>query len=468
MSSLFQRIGFVLVFLLSATVAIPPGRGEQGLPAPGTGVVRDFTLPERDKEGVLIWQLAGKHAKLRPDNKMEIDQLVLSTFRKTLVDWTLSTPTCILNRESREAISESPVLIVNNRTEITGTGFHWLANESRFIIRTNAKVVLPDGISKSVVAEGALPPAPAPANGMPSKPATTITSNLLNFDYEKRVATFEENVVAVDPQLTVKCKKMVVYFSDKNSEVVRIEGSGDVHLLHEGKEAVGEKSVFTRETGIVVLTEGTPRLMDEKGNWVKGSSIIYNTQTRIMKVEKPRLEFLPSSGGNMLDFQRSKLEAPGRFVICAGADVKGLFTPPTATNGASKKPSTIDAKFLNYDYERHMATFEGDVLVVDAQLTLKCKKMIVYFSDKSNEVIRVEGYGNVHILQQGKEAVSEKAVFTRESGILVLTEGNPKMKDEKGNWVKGAVIVYNTQTKMMHVENAKVEFKPSSGDKQQQ
>jgi len=460
MSCPFQKVHFILGLFLSAHISgngpsplLPAARAQQGLPTSGTGEVRDFTLPERNKEGILIWQLNGKHAKLRPDGKMEITQLAVSTFRKTAVEWTLSTPACVLNRESREAISESPVQIVDKDTKITGVGFHWLANESRFIIRAQAKVVLKESLSKSSALEAV---APSPINrATPTHGPTVIDADTLNFDYEKRVATFEGDVKAVDPQLTVKCKKMFVHFSDKNSEVSRIEGLGDVHLFHEGKEAVSEKAVFTRETGTVVLTEGDPRLKDEKGNWIKGSSIIYNTLIRIMKVEKPRLEFAPSSGGNMLDLQRSELPSSGGLVFC-GSDMN-IF--------GQKQSSKIDADFLTHHFEKHTALFEGNVHVVDSQLELKCKKMIVYFSEKDNEVTRVEGFGDVRILQKGKEALGEKAVFTRETGVLVLTEGNPQMKDEKGNWVKGNLIIYNARTKMMRVEGSKVEFKPSGGEK---
>ncbi len=143
----------------------------------------------------------------------------------------------------------------------------------------------------------------APASGPTSlKPFTTINSDLLNFDYEKRIAIFEGNVVAVDPQLSLKCHKMIVFFAEKQSEVIRVESTGDVRMLHEGKEAFGEKAVFTRETGTIVLSEGHPKLRDEKGNWIvsRGEGIIYNVNTKLMKVDKPAMEVQSSSGGDLL------------------------------------------------------------------------------------------------------------------------------------------------------------------------
>lgn len=149
------------------------------------------------------------------------------------------------------------------------------------------------------------------------------------------------------------------------------------------------------------------------------------------------------------------------LLMGASAEVENLFT---SGGDAAKKPrSTIEADYLNFDYEKKVAVFEGNVHVLDAQLELFCNRMIMYLHEKNNEVIRVEAFGNVHILQQGKEAFSEKAVYTRETGLIVLTEGKPKMKDEKGNWIEGASIIYNTQTKIMKVEKPKLNFSPSGG-----
>jgi hypothetical protein len=121
---------------------------QEELPSTATGDVGRFSIPERNKDGRLLWLLSGDRGKRLPDDKMEIEQMVISFYRQTNVDWTLSTPKCILNRQTREAISESPVRITSEKLEITGDGFHWLATNSWFIIRNKVKVVLWGGVSK--------------------------------------------------------------------------------------------------------------------------------------------------------------------------------------------------------------------------------------------------------------------------------------------------------------------------------
>ena len=140
--------------------------------------------------------------------------------------------------------------------------------------------------------------APAPVSTA-DKPFSSIDADNGDYDYEKRVAIFEGHVIAVDPQLKLICGKMVVSFDEKSNEVLRVEAFSDVHMFNEGKEAIGEKAVFTRETGIIVLSGTNARLRDEKGSWVesRGAGIIYNINTKQMKVDKPRLMILPGGSG---------------------------------------------------------------------------------------------------------------------------------------------------------------------------
>jgi lipopolysaccharide transport protein LptA len=131
---------------------------------------------------------------------------------------------------------------------------------------------------------------------------TTITSDGLEFDYKKKIGTFEGNVVAVDPQMTLKCKKMLVYFGDNNNEVVRLEAFDDVHLYQGSEEATGDKAVFTRDTGIVVISGKKPKLRNKDGMTLvsMGEGIIYNVHTKVLKADKASMEIPSKSGEGLL------------------------------------------------------------------------------------------------------------------------------------------------------------------------
>ena len=145
---------FSKFWIVAAATALATGstRGAPESHVPSSpGTLTKFTIPERNREGKLIWQLSGEKARIRPDSQMEIDQFVASTFREAKVDWTLETPTCILNRETREAVSEADVRITIKQTIITGVGFHWIASESRFIVRSRVEVLIPGSIVKEQI-----------------------------------------------------------------------------------------------------------------------------------------------------------------------------------------------------------------------------------------------------------------------------------------------------------------------------
>ncbi|MBI4026297.1 MAG: hypothetical protein HY360_15035 [Verrucomicrobia bacterium] len=152
MQGMFIRLQTHHRWFILAAILLLQGEGvraQQDLQHSTAGDLTKFIIPERNREGVLIWQLTGDHATVRADGKMRIETLRVSTFRNAQVDWTLFTPNCVLDREAREAVSEASVRIANKETEITGVGFHWLANESRLIVRSRVQVVVMGGLAKA-------------------------------------------------------------------------------------------------------------------------------------------------------------------------------------------------------------------------------------------------------------------------------------------------------------------------------
>lgn len=147
-----MRFSKLWIVATVAILATGPARAAADSHVPSSpGTLTKFTIPERDRNGKLIWELTGDKARIRPDSQMEIDHLVASTFRESKPDWILETPTCILNRETREAVSEADVRITNKQTIITGVGFHWIANESRFIVRSRVEVLIPGSLVKEQI-----------------------------------------------------------------------------------------------------------------------------------------------------------------------------------------------------------------------------------------------------------------------------------------------------------------------------
>jgi lipopolysaccharide transport protein LptA len=82
---------------------------------------------------------------------------------------------------------------------------------------------------------------------------TVITSDEMQFDYKRSIATFERNVTVVDPQMTMQADKMIILFDGTNS-VKSVTATGNVRLRQVDKTATCSKAVYTGPSGEVRLT----------------------------------------------------------------------------------------------------------------------------------------------------------------------------------------------------------------------
>ena len=110
---------------------------------------------------------------------------------------------------------------------------------------------------------------------------TVVTSDRMQADYASNVGTFDGNVLAVDPRITVRANKMVVFFgtvtnvtagaTNATRQVQRIVATGSVVINQDKKLAHSEKADFTTADDKVVLT-GNPRVESPDGT-VSGRQI---------------------------------------------------------------------------------------------------------------------------------------------------------------------------------------------------
>lgn len=147
------------------------------------------------------------------------------------------------------------------------------------------------GCSAALVAN---PEAPAPTE----KTKTTIQSDFGDFDYKTKKGIFEGNVLVNDVQIKLKSEKMIVYLAEKDNSVTKVEAMGTVEIQHEGKTAYADNAVYSRDTGVILLTPKPggerPRIRDEKGNIVRGNEIVINRNDNTMKaVGRVELEYTP-------------------------------------------------------------------------------------------------------------------------------------------------------------------------------
>ncbi len=123
---------------------------------------------------------------------------------------------------------------------------------------------------------------------------TEITSDRLVFDYKKKLAVFEDNVVVADPRLRLTARRLTVTF-DENSNVETILAEGQVVITQEDKLATAEKAIYEVATGQIVL-EGRPKIQ-RGSDTLEGTKITFwRDQNRLICQPGARLVIHPQKG----------------------------------------------------------------------------------------------------------------------------------------------------------------------------
>ena len=159
-----------------------------------------------------------------------------------------------------------------------------------------------------IVAVAAADPTNAPGTGDTSPPPvavksplpagstnepTIITAEQLHGDYAHNVGTFEGNVLAVDPRMTVRADKMTVFFGGTNvvtttgtnttRSIQKIIAEGGVVInTPDNKKSNSDHAEYTAQDGQVVLT-GHPRAESADGV-VTGKKITFWRDSQKMDV----------------------------------------------------------------------------------------------------------------------------------------------------------------------------------------
>jgi lipopolysaccharide export system protein LptA len=146
-----------------------------------------------------------------------------------------------------------------------------------------------------------------------------------------------------------------------------------------------------------------------------------------------------------------------------------LWFPPSAGGQALKKafgdsqgqPIVIKSNSLEFDHQRKMVTFSGNVEAKREDWTIQCQKMIVYYEEKGKEpsqkesmkeekgkdlpqkestkIDKIIAKGDVRITRAGGGlATAEEATYYWDDERVVLT-GKPVVK-QGDDFVEGSVV----------------------------
>lgn len=104
------------------------------------------------------------------------------------------------------------------------------------------------------------------------------------------------------------------------------------------------------------------------------------------------------------------------------------------------QPIVIKSNELQADTKARTATFVGNVVAKQANISILTDRLVVNYAEKGGDVEKVEAFGNVRIVQENRIGTAQHAVYYTNEGKIVLT-GSPKVVQGK-DMVSGNEISY--------------------------
>jgi lipopolysaccharide export system protein LptA len=150
--------------------------------------------------------------------------------------------------------------------------------------------------------------------------------------------------------------------------------------------------------------------------------------------------------------------------VALAQGAKGI---PNAVQGFSKnrdQPVHIEAASLEVRDKERMATFSGNVLVVQGDTKLRCKVLVVHYDNNqpramkaatpgaggSQQISRLEAKGGVVVTQQEQTATGDSGLFDMKANTITLL-GNVTVS-QGGNVVRGERLVVDMTTGVSTVD----------------
>jgi len=112
---------------------------------------------------------------------------------------------------------------------------------------------------------------------------------------------------------------------------------------------------------------------------------------------------------------------------------------PFGTQSDTSLPVEVTAETLDVNQENGSAVFSGEVVVVQGEMKLSADKVSVNYDQEQSRIASLNATGNVLLVSGPDAAESDAALYTVDSGLVVLsgnvlmTQGNNAMSAQKAN-----------------------------------
>lgn len=103
-----------------------------------------------------------------------------------------------------------------------------------------------------------------------------------------------------------------------------------------------------------------------------------------------------------------------------------------------RQPIEITAERLSADSTKESVTFEGNVVAIQADVTLHADRLFAEYTRSQRAIEKITAEGNVRVIQGEREARAAQAVFYNLEQRIVLTGGAELVQGE--NTLKGGMV----------------------------
>lgn len=113
--------------------------------------------------------------------------------------------------------------------------------------------------------------------------------------------------------------------------------------------------------------------------------------------------------------------------------------PGVRADPAKKEPILITSDRMVMDQKKNMLTYQGNVVAIRGDVTLKSDSLTATFNPKSKRIDKVIAKGKLVVTQGNRVATGAKAVFSGQTNTVTIT-GKPKLRQGNSE-VSGARII---------------------------
>ena len=120
------------------------------------------------------------------------------------------------------------------------------------------------------------------AGGARNSQPIQIKSNYLTTDRAKMTAVFTGKVVARQADVVIYCDRMVIYYSEEEKDVDKVEAFGNVRIIQGNRRGFSGHGIYENKAGKIILDDNPKVYQDE--DEVSGKVITYFVETQQSEV----------------------------------------------------------------------------------------------------------------------------------------------------------------------------------------